>query len=813
MGKRFVALAAAVMIVASACSGTDAAKPTGPGGSGPATSGSSGPAGDRPLVDANQKTTKAAFTVIGGVQQITVTGAPPAAKLTLVGSDNRKILTLIADDEGQAVYAYVPDDYITVETGKGEGPPTSKGESLKKGDGYTIRNESADPVEVSESISVLGVDDHPPASFYEAQTLKAVHWAIVGGKPPEGKTPDDGFGYIKMRDGTHLSAMVRLPDESVYGPGPYPTVVEYSGYGPSNPSAPDAGSSIAGSLGFATVGVNMRGSGCSGGMFDIFNPAQQADGYDVIEAVAAQPWVLNHKVGMVGLSYSGITQLYVASTQPPSLAGITPLSVIEDPWKMSYPGGVYNAGFTKQWLEERDRSAKAGGQSWDQKRMDNGDAQCKENQKLRKQNIDFQKFAKSLEFRPRDADERDLSILVKKIKVPVYLSGAWQDEQTGPRFATMLENFTGTDKKHFVLFNGHHPDGYAPVNLSRWLEFLQLYIGKQVPKVSTLVRFGATQLFEDNFGVKDLNFEPDRFADLEGQYDKALARWEAEPQVLVRFEMGTGRADVPGAPLPGYEATFPSWPPPNLKAGTWYFGADGQLGDAKPTGAGGVDTYQFDPDIGLVGYTKVGAWDFIKPTIEADWRNTTPGKGLSYVTAPMTEDTVIAGPGYANLWFKSDADDANIEVVLSEITPDGTEFRIQNGVLRAGNRKVDASRSDEFLIQQTFAEADYEKLPKGQFTEVKVPIFPVAHALRKGSRLRVQINTPGGDLPMWFFENKDDGNPQAREYVSRTPEQASSIVLPLLPAGVVVPTPAYPPCPSLRGQVCRPYVPLANATG
>ena len=64
----------------------------------------------------------------------------------------------------------------------------------------------------------------------------------------------------------------------------------------------------------------MRGTGCSGGVFDVFNLAQMADGYDIVEIVAAQDWVLNGAPGMVGLSYSGITQLYVGATNPPHLA-------------------------------------------------------------------------------------------------------------------------------------------------------------------------------------------------------------------------------------------------------------------------------------------------------------------------------------------------------------------------------------------------------------------------------------------------------------------------------------------------------------
>ncbi len=54
-------------------------------------------------------------------------------------------------------------------------------------------------------------------------------------------------------------------------------------------------------------------------------------------------------VGMVGVSYPGISQLFVAATQPPSLAAITPLSVIDDSYRgVLYPGGILNTGFARR---------------------------------------------------------------------------------------------------------------------------------------------------------------------------------------------------------------------------------------------------------------------------------------------------------------------------------------------------------------------------------------------------------------------------------------------------------------------------------
>ena len=178
---------------------------------------------------------------------------------------------------------------------------------------------------------------------------------------PRGMNEADGFQYIEMRDGTKLSVMVRFPDPNMYGDGPWPTVVEYSGYSTSKPSGPEPGSLIANLPRLRhRRREHARAPAAPAGVFDVFNPAQHSDGYDVIETVgpsglgqgrAAWAWS--------GCRTPGIAQLYVAATRPPSLAAITPLSTIADAWEMQWPGGIYNSGFTRQWLEARDEQASA----------------------------------------------------------------------------------------------------------------------------------------------------------------------------------------------------------------------------------------------------------------------------------------------------------------------------------------------------------------------------------------------------------------------------------------------------------------------
>lgn len=763
-------------LLASACTGDDG------GGDGSSDRGSGT---GRPKVDTSVETTEATFAVAPGVEIATVTGAEAGHDLVLVDERDEKLVTLVSDDEGQAHFAYVPDKHLTFETGAGGSLPTAAGRQLPPGR-YTVRDESVEPVAVTEEFEVLGRDDHPDEELYDQE---------VGA----------GFGYVAMRDGVQLSVNVRLP-----GPvedGPYPTVIEYSGYGPSNPDATEPGSLIAGLLGYATVGVNIRGTGCSGGVFDVFNPAQQADGYDVVEAIARQPWVLNGKVGMVGLSYSGITQLYVAATRPPSLAAITPLSVIEDAWQMAWPGGIYNVGFTEQWLAERNRQSEGDGTDWVTEQIEGGDETCVANQAIRSQNPDFGAFTRSLENRPEDADSRDLSLLVRDIEVPVYLTGAWQDEQTGPRFGAMLDEFSGTEKERFHLFNGRHPDGYTPLVLTRWFEFLELYVHRQVPRIDEGLRAAAPAVFEDNFNVPDLAFEPDRFADFaDDDYEGVLAAFEAEPKVRVLFENGAG-GTVPGSPQARFEATFADWPPPEGTARQWFLDEGGALVDDAPDGDG-ADVFANDPDAGRDTFfpSDDGEYGLLDPTWDFDWQQPEEGDGLSYLTEPFATDTVVAGAGYADLWVAADSVDADVQVTITAVRADGTEDHVQSGQLRLSHRALDGEIGDDLEVENLWDAESRQPLEPGEWVRAQVAIPSFAQAFRAGTRLRAIISSPGHDRGTWQFATIGEAGEERR--VGRGGEHASSITLSLVD-GIEVP-PGDPACPSLRGQACRPYEELPN---
>jgi hypothetical protein len=691
------------------------------------------------------------------VEQVAVLGTESGSTVVLRDRADKLVATDESDNAGSVLLRDVPP-----------------------GEGYVVVVDGAE----SDPVTVTSPDDTPPQSLYTEQAIES------------------GYGYLETRDGTLLAINVTLPGPA--DAGPYPTVVEYSGYDPANPDAPQPSSRIAQLLGFATVGVNLRGTGCSGGAYDYFEELQALDGYDMIETIAAQPWVAHGEVGMVGISFPGIAQLFVAQTRPPHLGAIAPLSVVDDTSDTLYPGGIFNDGFALGWAKERQADARpstsdGGGQEWASKRIREGDETCEANQALRLQAADLMAEVRANAFRRGEAtDALAPATFVDRIDVPVFLAGTWQDQETGSHFANMLDDFSPDIPLRITLMNGMHQDPAGPAVLSEWIEFLQLYVAREIPSIPATTRAIATLLLPSLFG-EGATLGPDRFTD-QPDYESALRAYEAEPDVRVLFDVGAG-----DSPMPSFSTTGPSFPLPDTAATTWYLGADGSLTDAAPTSEG-ADRFEYDPRaFPRTMKTVEGDNEFVPAY---DWKPVPQGKALGYATEPLAADTVLAGTGSVDLWVRSSKRDVDLEVTISEVRPDGQETYVQSGWLRASQRALDEEASTELLPVQTHNRADVERLPAQRAALVRVPLYPFAHTFREGSRIRIVVQPPGGNRPSWAFA----ALPATRTVtVSRSEAQPSRVVLPVV-AGVDVST-ALPECGTLRGQPCRGYEQLENESG
>ncbi len=724
---------------------------------------------------------------------------------------------------------------------------------------------------VADSLGSLIVRNLTPGTDYQwddettDQTTPAFH-VLAPGDDPTVDSPlytdqpmHQGLNYIAMRDGIKLAATVRYPfGETCSASSPCPTVIEYSGYnvaGPTDPiptflsealgtkctdcgdahllpdTATAVGSVLARVSGFATVSLQMRGTGCSGGAFDLFGYPSDYDAYDAIEIVAHQAWVADHTVGMVGISYSGLSQLPAAGTDPPGLAAIAPMSPTDDLFSTGYPGGIYNDGFAASWVGARIDDAKAAasyhdghlvrsaatpvadvGQPWTYYEIDaelaasgDGTSTCLANQALHDQaeglvhlvgpNMVAQGIGPG-----RSAslfDRRSMIVWASHVTVPVFLSGALQDEQTGPQWPALVDAFPKSTPLFANMVNGNHIDSTDPQTMSRWLEFLDLYVAHKVP---TEPGFLAAEFLDKFAGFASGISTQAPLPAIRFTQAPNVATAEAEfasqtPLVRALFDNGAGVAG-PGAIQSTYSSDFSSWPPAGTTE-TLHFGPHGSLGATTPIGTS--TTFTLDPaarpSTSLPASGNAWAAD-----PDWDWTPVPAADGIAFQTAPFGSATTIAGPATLDLWVKASTPVEDFQATITEVrpSPDQEEY-VTSGFLRSADQ-VDLPNSTPLYTDPTYTAADTKRLSSSAYSLVRVPIDPIVHTFRPGTELRVVISAPGGDRPIWEFDTLDHGQ---RSTVGIGGRADSALVVDVV-SGVQA-TSTLPACNSLRGEPCRAY--------
>src|SRR5437763_9918484 len=158
------------------------------------------------------------FNAHGSVEQVYVTDLTPGEQVSLLDSAATTIATRQANSLGGLLFRNVPP-----------------------GSGYRVR--AADGSE-SDPLTVMSTQAAPPSTDVYDQTI-----------------PSNGYGYLTTRDGTKLAIDVHPPQDAAKaaalpaglqipnaGNGPYPTLIEYSGYGYADPAGPQNGIAILANL-------------------------------------------------------------------------------------------------------------------------------------------------------------------------------------------------------------------------------------------------------------------------------------------------------------------------------------------------------------------------------------------------------------------------------------------------------------------------------------------------------------------------------------------------------------------------------------
>ncbi len=158
--------------------------------------------------------------------------------------------------------------------------------------------------------------------------------------------------YVEVRDGTRLAMDLFRPvdEDGQRVETPLPVLWMHTPYnrrtfttGPTAETYPGFALRLV-PHGYVVAVVDFRGLYASFGQNVAFNRGEwvepaRMDAYDITEWLAAQPFS-NGKVGMWGCSATGGSQLQAATTAPPHLRAIFPMSCEFDVYPFAVPGGM-----------------------------------------------------------------------------------------------------------------------------------------------------------------------------------------------------------------------------------------------------------------------------------------------------------------------------------------------------------------------------------------------------------------------------------------------------------------------------------------
>jgi hypothetical protein len=159
------------------------------------------------------------------------------------------------------------------------------------------------------------------------------------------------------------------------------------------------------------------------------------------------------------------------------------------------------------------------------------------------------------------------------------------------------------------------------------------------------------------------------------------------------------------------------------------------------------------------------------------------------------------------------APDTDIEVILSEVRPDGKEQYVQAGWLDMAQRNLapagnGAQQSSPLRPYQTHAQSSYQPLTPRTPVYAPVELFPFEHVFRAGSSIRITIDSAMGAVQSTGYWGLTGLPSPFQDTIYATPVQQSQIVLGLIP-GATAKAP-LPVCNTIAGEPCRPNaVPVA----
>lgn len=551
---------------------------------------------------------------------------------------------------------------------------------------------------------------------------------------------------IRMSDGVTLRADVHYPVDPRTGQaaeGPFPTLMTITPYGKKAP--PPADKLGAGAIhylvkrGYIEALVDVRGTGASGGEFEMLGERQVQDGRELVEWAAGLDNA-SGAVGMFGTSYLAINQLLIAGAvgRESPLKAIFPALAATDFYRdAAGMGGVPHMPLVRGYGElyrllnvvnpmmealtpgGHDRP-RAGGLA---AVRDRGRAQRAYFAKMIGDVLEGGETGYDGDFwaamRPADVLDR-----IVANDIAVFLVGGWNDAfQRGAPL-----NYSGLQNAHAGR------DQYAPMTADQPVS-------------------GKFQLLMGPWY---------HVTDFPGVHMHALQlRWF--DRWLKGIETGI---DDTGTPLHMYEVGGGRWlhtrafPLFEAEPTRLYLLRDGGL-STEPAETVGADTLRYRPRGAPAGRSweqwTLGAYGFAasrrgRPIkYDLDNRRIQKDGVLTYSTEPLDRDQTIAGPVGVTLHATATTRETLWVVHLDDVAPDGTSKPLSTGALLGSFRELDEKRTwyapdgGVLLPFHPCTKESVQEVTPGAVTRYDIEVYPIAARIAAGHRIRITVAT--SDFP------------------------------------------------------------------
>ena len=510
--------------------------------------------------------------------------------------------------------------------------------------------------------------------------------------------------------------------------------------------------------GYVVIIQDVRGRYTSEGEWYPFRH-EQADGFDTVEWAAALPYS-DGKVGMMGASYVGATQMLAAIAQPPHLVAIAPnvtASNYHDGW--TYQGGAFEQWFDQNWtsqlaqnslqrLIEQNTNARVGTPTlpianYPVFNFGQLPADAQLTAAVAPYYLDWLAHPDYDDYWKQWSIEENFS----KIAVPMLQVGGWYDIFS----AGTLRNYMGA-KAH------------GSTDAARTQQHLLIEIGGHAG-------FGRR--------IGDVDFGPHA---TENGYTSVILDWYDFLLKGINNEFATDKPVklfVMGANEYRQED---DWPPPQAHATKYFLHSAGKANSLRGDGSLSTtapksetpDAYVYDPanPVPTFGGPLCCDAEHMEPGPRDQRSVENRDDVLVYSTGPLPRDLEVTGPVTADLFVKSSAVDTDFTAKLVDVAPDGFAQDLTEGILRMRYR---ASQEHAALMNP------------GQIYEISLDLWATSNVFLRGHLLRLEIAS--SNFPR-FDRNLNNGEEikfahnfvAASNTILHDAEHPSALVLPVMPS-------------------------------